>query len=77
MGTPPPVKQTPRVEQTVRRAELIAMEYGHDYIGTEHLLLALAADPDGIAGRVLEELGVRDQAERRVRSIIESPEYSA
>ncbi len=57
-------------------AERIAAEYGHNYIGTEHLLIALAADPDGIAGQVLQDLGVRDDAASRTRSIIESEGYN-
>ena len=35
-----------------------ALELGHDYIGTEHLLLALVREPDGAAAKVLSELGV-------------------
>jgi len=40
-------------EATEREAE----RYGHQHIGTEHLLLGLLAEPDGIAARVLVELG--------------------
>jgi len=45
--------------------------YGQDFIGTEHLLLAFALDPDGIAGRVLDDLGVRDEVQTRMKEIIE------
>ncbi len=31
---------------------------GHNYVGTEHILLGLLRDKDGIAGRVLQNLGV-------------------
>jgi ATP-dependent Clp protease ATP-binding subunit ClpC len=31
---------------------------GHNYVGTEHLLLAVAAEQDGTGGRVLRERGV-------------------
>ena len=35
-----------------------ALELGHNYVGTEHLLLALLLVPDGMAAEVLSGLGV-------------------
>jgi ATP-dependent Clp protease ATP-binding subunit ClpA len=35
-----------------------ARRYGHSYIGTEHVLLAITRDPDRPAARLLRELGV-------------------
>jgi len=35
-----------------------ARQLGHNYIGTEHLLLGLSQDGEGVAARVLENLGV-------------------
>jgi len=35
-----------------------ARDLGHSYIGTEHILLALLEEEDGVATRVLENLGV-------------------
>jgi ATP-dependent Clp protease ATP-binding subunit ClpA len=67
---------TPRVKQTIDRAGQEATSRGHDQLGTEHLLLALLADPDGIAGRVLRELGVAELAAQRVQEVMESPGYS-
>ena len=68
-------KLTPRMEGVVARAEADAESRGHDYLGTEHFLISLASDRDGIAGRVLEELGVADQAVAHVREIMDSPGY--
>ncbi|MDQ3770351.1 MAG: Clp protease N-terminal domain-containing protein [Actinomycetota bacterium] len=59
-------------EATEREAE----RYGHEHIGAEHLLLGLLAEPDGIAARVLSDLGIADESARRVREIIESEGYS-
>ncbi len=42
----------------VALAEEEAVALGHDYIGTEHLLLGLAGTEDGVAGRVLASFGV-------------------
>jgi hypothetical protein len=44
-------------------------------LGTEHLLLALIADPDGIVGRVPHELGVAEAAAERVHRVLDSPAY--
>lgn len=69
-------KPTPRVLRVLEATEREAERYGHEYIGTEHLLLGLLAEPDGIAGRVLVELGVADDAVARVREIIASEGYN-
>ena len=52
---------TPRWRPFLVRAGELAEQAGHRHIGTEHLLLALADDPDGIAGQVLDRLGVREK----------------
>ena len=41
---------------------------GHNYVGCEHLLLGLAAEPDGAAGRALREAGADPKALRRAVS---------
>jgi ATP-dependent Clp protease ATP-binding subunit ClpC len=66
---------TPRVRATLERAGREATSRGHDHLVTEHLLLALIADRDGIAGRVLHELGVAEAAAERVNRILDSPAY--
>ncbi|WFE28522.1 Clp protease N-terminal domain-containing protein [Solwaraspora sp. WMMD791] len=42
-----------------------ATALGHNYVGCEHLLLGLVAEPDGAAGRVLRESGADLRATRR------------
>lgn len=42
-----------------------AASLGHNYVGSEHLLLGLIAEPDGIAGRVLRSLGADLRLTRR------------
>ena len=44
----------PRLRRTLDMGMREAMSLGHDAVGTEHLALALLADRDGIAGRVLQ-----------------------
>jgi ATP-dependent Clp protease ATP-binding subunit ClpA len=51
-----------------RVVELAANEssgLGHNYIGTEHLLLGLVAEPDGVAGHALRALGADLRVTRR------------
>ena len=51
-----------RFTNAARRVIVLAQEesrlLGHDHIGTEHLLLGLVADREGIAAGVLTELGI-------------------
>jgi ATP-dependent Clp protease ATP-binding subunit ClpC len=48
---------TPRSKQVLRLALAEALRLGHNYIGTEHLLLALIQEHDGVAGQVLATAG--------------------
>ena len=45
---------TPRARQVLEQALREAMSLGHDYIGTEHLLLAVARERDGVVGTIIE-----------------------
>ena len=54
-------KFTPRAEETLRLAQEAAGELGHGYVGTEHLLLGLMREEEGLAHTVLEEVGLTDQ----------------
>ncbi len=49
---------SPKVKKVINRSKEEASRLGHDYIGTEHLLLALIAEKDNLAMRVLESLEV-------------------
>jgi ATP-dependent Clp protease ATP-binding subunit ClpC len=62
---------TERARQVVVLARDEAHELGHDYIGTEHLLLGLLREQEGVAGRALANLGVTlPEARARVRSMV-------
>ena len=50
----------------LRDAVVEAIQRGHNYIGTEHLLLALVRDPDTPVAQLLAQLGA-SPAETRVR----------
>jgi ATP-dependent Clp protease ATP-binding subunit ClpA len=55
---------TPRAKKVIELAVDEARRLGHHYIGTEHLLLGLVREGDGIAASVLETLGVNLEAVR-------------
>ncbi len=61
-------KFTPRARKVITLAQEEATRFNHNYIGTEHLLLGLVREGEGIAARVLAELGVEVN---RVRSAVE------
>ena len=54
-------KFTPKAEEALRLAQEAAEEMGHGYVGTEHLLLGLLREEDGLAHRVLVEYGLTDE----------------
>ena len=54
-------KFTKRAEKAIEIANELAIELGHNYIGTEHLLYGLIKEGSGIASKVLENQGVNEQ----------------
>jgi ATP-dependent Clp protease ATP-binding subunit ClpA len=51
-------------KSALRDALAVALELGHNYIGTEHLLLGLYRDEDTLAARILAEAGASESAAR-------------
>jgi hypothetical protein len=47
-----------------------ALTLGHNYVGCEHLLLGLVAEPDGAGGEVLRGLGVESRQARQMVSAL-------
>jgi hypothetical protein len=48
---------TPRARTVLELSLREALQLGHSYIGTEHILLGLAREGDGVAAQVLQSLG--------------------
>ena len=61
-------KFTERAKKVLVLAQEEAQRFNHNYIGTEHLLLGLVREGEGIAAKVLSNLGVELQ---KVRSAVE------
>ena len=60
-GTPSAISSsdiTPRTKNIIENSLVESQRYGQNYIGTEHLLLALLEERDCVAVRILEGLGV-------------------
>lgn len=72
---------TDRARAVLVAATEVARGFGHPYVGTEHLLLGLFAEPDSIAAKVLTDGGVTREAVeeallRRTPRRAETPEGS-
>jgi ATP-dependent Clp protease ATP-binding subunit ClpC len=50
---------SPKVKEIIANSREAALQYGHDYIGTEHLLLGVIKDQNSLAVRTLESLSVK------------------
>ena len=60
-GSPPlPLPFTPRAKKVLEQSLREALALGHHYIGTEHLLLGLLGDGEGVGARALTALGADD-----------------
>lgn len=69
-----------RYTEKAKRAIMIAQEeainFNHDYIGTEHILIGLVKEEEGVASQILKELGVDvNKVEEEVERLVGRGEY--
>ena len=83
VGTGPEMKTigsipfTPRAKKVLALSANEARNLGHSYVGTEHILLGLLTEGEGIAARVLENLNVDlDEIRYEIMKTLD-PEYDA
>jgi ATP-dependent Clp protease ATP-binding subunit ClpC len=73
-GTSPTVGSlqfTPRAKQALEDALRESLQLGHNYIGTEHVLLGLLRNDESMAAKVLNELGASfDRARAQVVAVL-------
>jgi ATP-dependent Clp protease ATP-binding subunit ClpA len=62
---PDRIPYTPRVKRVLALAAKEARSLQHKYVGTEHILLGLLREGDGLAGRTLKELGLSVEITRQ------------
>jgi ATP-dependent Clp protease ATP-binding subunit ClpC len=70
---------TPRAKKVLELSLRESVQLGHDYIGTEHILLGLIREGDGVAAQVLVKLGadldrVRQQVIQLISTYKEQPD---
>jgi ATP-dependent Clp protease ATP-binding subunit ClpC len=64
-GSSQEIGYTPRSKKVLELAVEEAMQLGHSYIGTEHILLGLLREGEGVAGQILAQLGIDIDAVRQ------------
>ena len=60
-----PIPFTPRAKKAIEMALREALQLGHNYIGTEHLLLGLIREGETVASEILEKEGIDIEVARR------------
>jgi ATP-dependent Clp protease ATP-binding subunit ClpA len=66
---------TAQMQRTMERAAASSRSNDQNFVGTEHVLLALLDDPDGVAGLVFNRLDVAEGLRREVTRIMDSDGY--
>jgi ATP-dependent Clp protease ATP-binding subunit ClpA len=70
---PPHIPFTPRAKKVVELSLREALQMGHNYIGSEHILLGLIREGEGVAAQVLTHLGINLNAIREtVRELVKN-----
>lgn len=68
-------KFTRQAAEALSLAKKTAQSCRHTYIGTEHILLGLLKEPEGTAGKVMEEFGIEEESLMKlVEKLIAPPE---
>jgi ATP-dependent Clp protease ATP-binding subunit ClpC len=66
-----PIGYTPRAKRVMELAMDESRKLGHNYVGTEHILLGLIREGEGVAAQVLTNLGVSlDKAQTEVLNLL-------
>ncbi|KUP04596.1 Clp protease ClpX [Bacillus coahuilensis m2-6] len=72
------IHYTPRAKKVIELSMDEARKLGHSYVGTEHILLGLIREGEGVAARVLNNLGVSlNKARQQVLQLLGSSESSS
>ncbi|HET7579152.1 MAG TPA: ATP-dependent protease ATP-binding subunit ClpC [Bacillales bacterium] len=72
------IHYTPRAKKVIELSMDEARKLGHSYVGTEHILLGLIREGEGVAARVLNNLGISlNKARQQVLQLLGSNESSA
>lgn len=74
-GVAQTIHYTPRAKKVIELSMDEARKLGHSYVGTEHILLGLIREGEGVAARVLNNLGISlNKARQQVLQLLGSNE---
>ena len=74
-GVTQTIHYTPRAKKVIELSMDEARKLGHSYVGTEHILLGLIREGEGVAARVLNNLGISlNKARQQVLQLLGSNE---
>ncbi|UOF91854.1 ATP-dependent Clp protease ATP-binding subunit [Fodinisporobacter ferrooxydans] len=77
-GTANSMAYTPRAKKVIELSIDEARKLGHNYVGTEHILLGLIREGEGVAARVLSNLGVSlNKARQQVLQLLGGDAHEA
>ena len=77
-GTQEKVPFTPRAKKVLEYSLREALSFGHNYIGTEHILLGLLREGEGVAANALKELGADlEKVRESVTSLLDNDQQTA
>jgi ATP-dependent Clp protease ATP-binding subunit ClpC len=69
-------RYTEKAKKSIMIAQEEAVNLNHDYIGTEHILIGLLKEKEGVASQVLKQLGVHvDKVVEEVERLVGKGEY--
>ena len=69
-------RYTEKAKKVVMIAQEEAINLNHDYIGTEHILIGLIKEEEGVASQVLKQLGLNaDKAIEEIEQLVGKGEY--
>ncbi len=67
---------TPRAKKVLELSLREALQMGHNYIGTEHIMLGLLREGEGVAARVLNSMGITlDNVKEKIKEILNNQSY--
>ena len=70
---PPALLYSPMLGRILERAELLASQSGLDYVGTEHVLLAMFVEPESAGATILDNFGVDEDEVRPWVDVVNNP----
>jgi ATP-dependent Clp protease ATP-binding subunit ClpC len=67
---------SPRVNEVIKLANAFAREYEQEYVGTEHILLAIAREGTGLGAKILKDAGadesrIRAEVDKLIKASLE------